>query len=111
MLSENERLTHERNSCSVKPDNWSKYWTAASKGQLMERLAAYENTGFSVDELQRVARCNNCEYCCELNDESVPYKGGSGRGFYCSKHDVAFYAPFYDVTRHFCAEGKKKSWR
>jgi len=45
-MKESERLTHER----VNGINHG-YWSAAKKDELIERLAAYENTGFSPEEI------------------------------------------------------------
>lgn len=41
-----ERLTHERNN-GIKQG----YWSPATKEELVQRLAAYENTGYAPEEL------------------------------------------------------------
>lgn len=41
-----ERLTHERNN-GIKQG----YWSPATKEELIQRLAAYENTGYAPDEI------------------------------------------------------------
>lgn len=41
-----ERLTHERSN-GIKPG----YWSPATKEELVQRLAAYENTGYAPDEI------------------------------------------------------------
>ena len=52
-MTENERLTHEHAqgwySSTGKPA--SRYWTNATKTQLVDRLAAYEDTGMSPEEI------------------------------------------------------------
>ena len=55
MLTENDRLTHEHASgwyTSTGHIGRSKYWTAATKAALMERLAAYEDTGLKPEEIR-----------------------------------------------------------
>lgn len=42
-----ERLTHERNN-GIKLG----YWSPSKKEELVQRLAAYENTGITPDQLQ-----------------------------------------------------------
>ena len=49
-MTENERLTHLRMSGTA-----SGYWTAASKTELIARLAEYENTGLMPDEVRALA--------------------------------------------------------
>lgn len=44
-----ERLTHERNN-GIKQG----YWSPATKEELIQRLAAYENTGYAPDEIPSV---------------------------------------------------------
>ena len=46
-MTENERLTHLRMSGTA-----SGYWTAASKTELIARLAEYENTRLQPDEIR-----------------------------------------------------------
>lgn len=41
-----ERLTHERNN-GIKQG----YWSHATKEELVQRLAAYENTGYAPEEI------------------------------------------------------------
>lgn len=41
-----ERLTHERNN-GIKQG----YWSPATKEELVQRLAAYENTGYAPEEI------------------------------------------------------------
>ena len=44
-----ERLTHER--CSgIKPG----YWSPAKKDELVQRLAEYENTGYTPEEVREL---------------------------------------------------------
>lgn len=45
-MTENERLTHARSS-GIK----SGWWSSATKDKLVERLAAYENTGLLPEEI------------------------------------------------------------
>ena len=49
-MTENERLTHQRAS-----GMGSGWWTAASKTELLNRLAEYENTGLMPDEVRVLA--------------------------------------------------------
>lgn len=54
MLTENDRLTHEHANgwySSSSHAGRSKYWSAATKLRLMERLAAYEDTGLTPEEI------------------------------------------------------------
>ena len=46
-MKETERLTHERVN-GIKRG----YWSAAKKDELVERLAAYEDTGLSPEEIR-----------------------------------------------------------
>ncbi|MGN1165107.1 MAG: hypothetical protein ACI4S2_01600 [Lachnospiraceae bacterium] len=46
-MNDTERLTHKRNN-GIKEG----YWTPSKKDELIERLAAYENTGLSPEEIQ-----------------------------------------------------------
>jgi len=49
-MTENERLTHPRMN-----GLFGGYWTAASKTELLNRLAEYENTGLMPDEVRVLA--------------------------------------------------------
>ena len=49
-MTENERLTHSRMS-----GIFGGYWTAASKTELLNRLAEYENTGLAPDQVRVLA--------------------------------------------------------
>jgi len=49
-MTENERLTHSRMS-----GIFGGYWTAASKTELLNRLAEYENTGLAPDQVRALA--------------------------------------------------------
>lgn len=49
-MTENDRLTHKRMSGTA-----SGYWTAASKTELMARLAEYEETGLAPDQVRALA--------------------------------------------------------
>lgn len=54
MLDQNDRLTHEHaNGWFSTPyaTGKSRYWTNATKTALMERLAAYEDTGLTPEEI------------------------------------------------------------
>ena len=46
-----ERLTHERVN-GIKTG----YWSAATKEVLVQKLAAYENTGYEPDEIRAARR-------------------------------------------------------
>lgn len=54
MLNENDRLTHEH------ANGWffatgqpvAKYWSTANKARLIQRLGAYEDTGYSPEEIE-----------------------------------------------------------
>lgn len=46
-MTENDRLTHRR-------ANAAEYWSAATKKYLIERLAAYEDTGLMPDEIGEI---------------------------------------------------------
>ena len=48
-MTENDRLTHKRNS-GIKDG----YWSAATKERLVQRLAAYENTGLEPREIMQL---------------------------------------------------------
>ena len=48
-MKESERLTHERVN-GIKHG----FWSAAKKDELIERLAAYENTGLSPKEIEKL---------------------------------------------------------
>lgn len=56
MLTENERLTHRRASGWgwSQRSGCSEYWSAATKTALMERLAAYEDTGLTPEEVEQM---------------------------------------------------------
>ena len=49
-MTENERLTHPRMN-----GLFGGYWTAASKTELLNRLAEYENTGLAPDQVRVLA--------------------------------------------------------
>ena len=49
-MTENERLTHSRAS-GIKTG----YWSPSTKAELVERLAAYEDTGLEPQEVQALA--------------------------------------------------------
>ena len=49
-MTENERLTHSRMS-----GIFGGYWTSASKTELLNRLAEYENTGLAPDQVRVLA--------------------------------------------------------
>ena len=54
MLTENDRLTHEHANgwySGTGRAGHSKYWTSATKSQLMERLAAYEDLRLTPAEI------------------------------------------------------------
>ena len=54
MLNQNDRLTHEHAngwfSSTGKPT--AKYWTAANKQKLIDRLGEYEDTGYTPEEIR-----------------------------------------------------------
>jgi hypothetical protein len=50
-MTENERLTHKR-------ANGQGYWTQRKKEELLMRLAAYENTGLTPEEIQNGQKQN-----------------------------------------------------
>lgn len=49
-MTENERLTHSHMS-----GIFGGYWTSASKTELLNRLAEYENTGLAPDQVRALA--------------------------------------------------------
>lgn len=49
-MTENERMTHQRVN-GIKDG----YWSAATKAELVQRLAAYEDTGLEPREIQALA--------------------------------------------------------
>ena len=48
-MTENERMTHQRVS-GIKGG----YWSAATKAELVQRLAAYEDTGLEPWEIRQL---------------------------------------------------------
>lgn len=48
-MTENDRLTHKRAN-GIKDG----YWAAATKEQLIQRLAAYEDTGLEPEEIRQL---------------------------------------------------------
>ena len=48
-MTENDRLTHKRAN-GIKDG----YWSAATKERLVQRLAAYENTGLEPREIMQL---------------------------------------------------------
>jgi hypothetical protein len=58
MLNTNDRLVHEHAngwySSTGKPG--ARYWTNATKAQLMERLGEYEDTGYTPEEIRSVVK-------------------------------------------------------
>ena len=57
-----DRMTHERVN-GIKTG----YWSPAKKEELVQRLAAYEDTGLEPAEIIRVVRCRDCRCkieCC-----------------------------------------------
>lgn len=53
-MKETERLTHKRVN-GIKRG----YWSAAKKDELVERLAAFEDTGLSPEEIRSLLENNN----------------------------------------------------
>lgn len=49
-MTENERMTHQRAN-GIKAG----YWSAATKAELIQRLAAYEDTGLEPQEIEALA--------------------------------------------------------
>lgn len=61
------RLTHER--CSgIKAG----YWTAAKKEELIQRLAAYENTGLEPEQIEAM-RGHSVALMAELEEREFPW--------------------------------------
>lgn len=48
-MTENERMTHQRLN-GIKDG----YWSAATKAELVQRLAAYEDTGLEPGEIRQL---------------------------------------------------------
>ena len=48
-MTENERMTHQRVN-GIKDG----YWSAATKAELVQRLAKYENTGLEPGEIRQL---------------------------------------------------------
>ena len=48
-MTENERMTHQRAN-GIKDG----YWSAATKAELVQRLAAYEDTGLEPGEIRQL---------------------------------------------------------
>lgn len=73
-MTENDRLVHRHaNGWFSTPHatGKSKYWTNANKGALMERLGAYEDTGYSPEELRGILRKSKV-----APGDRVAYAGG-----------------------------------
>lgn len=62
------RLTHERNN-GIK----SGYWSPNKKDELIERLAAYENTGLSPEQIREMDKLY-AEKCRELAEEKKKHR-------------------------------------
>ena len=58
MLNNNERLVypHANGEHKFTKQGYTKYWSQASKFQLMNRLGEYEDLGYSPDELREMIR-------------------------------------------------------
>lgn len=58
MLNASDRLVHEHASgwYSSTGKAGQRYWTNATKGQLMERLGEYEDTGYTPGEIREIIR-------------------------------------------------------
>lgn len=70
-MTENERLTHSRMS-----GIFGGYWTAASKTELLNRLAEYENTGLAPDQVRALANNTYLErQRSELADRLIRWLG------------------------------------
>lgn len=84
-----ERMTHERVN-GIKTG----YWSAASKEEVVQRLAQYENTGLEPEEIMDltkmggVRRCRNCEHYHPERNSVEPCEKWShvfvGPNDYCS---------------------------
>ena len=61
-----ERLTHKRVS-GIKEG----YWSPNKKQELVDRLAAYENTGLTPEQVQELAERNAPNKPIKMNDETV----------------------------------------
>lgn len=72
-----ERLTHERVN-GIKTG----YWSAATKEVLVQKLAAYENTGYEPDEIRAAI-----EKAAKNNERNNTTAGGIG---FCGLLAVAF---------------------
>lgn len=72
MLNQNDRLTHEHAngwfSSTGKPS--AKYWTAANKQRLTDRLGEYEDTGYTPEEIKSLLK----KYATRIGDV-VEYMG------------------------------------
>ncbi len=71
-----ERLTHPRNS-GIKTG----YWSPNKKDELVERLAAYEDTGLTPEEIERLKEQHRwipveerLEVCSDICDNYCKYR-------------------------------------
>lgn len=66
-----ERLTHKRNN-GIKDG----YWSPNKKDELVARLAQYENTGLTPEDLQQLQHKGNtnADRIRSMSDEGKPYK-------------------------------------
>lgn len=85
-MTENERLTHSRMS-----GIFGGYWTAASKTELLNRLAEYENTGLAPDQVRALANNTYLErQRSELADRLIRWLANCAQvteGFSCDRCD------------------------
>lgn len=70
------------------------------KNQVFSMLAKIVNEAPTVEDAVQVIRCHQCESCTLLADWA---------GFHCAAWDTDFYAPHYDVTKYYCADGKRRA--
>lgn len=94
-MQENERLTHKRSSGIN-----TGYWTACKKDELLNRLAEYEDTGFSPEEIRMMspAEPDDSKFNKFLGDlrEAVQTEVRYGMRSYTSK--LCFIAEVLTIT-------------
>ena len=97
-MTENERLTHPRMS-----GIFGGYWTAASKTELIDRLAEYENTGLAPDQVRVLANNTYLErQRSELADRLIRWLANCAKvieGSSCDRCDYQTWCDVGDLAR------------
>lgn len=82
------RLTHQRVN-GIKQG----YWAAAKKDELVERLAAYEDTGLTPEEITRFIKEHDWIPCRDREpEESGTYLTTVALPFNCKETDIKHYS-------------------